>query len=205
MVVDKLPNFECYPSPADGSPGPMHSGTIHFESSMEEIEKAYLDTLQGRPADRPGIYIYIHVLFSVIYLESSICNHYICHFSYIYMLIFINTVIEMTIPSALDHTLTPTGSGKHIVQLFIQYAPYNLAPDVGSWADPAFKEAFVSRCLAIVEEYCPGFRSSILHVDALSPLDLEQIFGLPKGNIHHGSLSLHQLAYMRPAPGSNHM
>lgn len=112
---------------------------------------------------------------------------------------YLYIVIEMTIPSALDKTLAP--AGKHIVQLFIQYAPYDLAAGVGSWSDAAFKETFVNRCLAIVEEYCPGFRSSILHIDALSPLDLEQIFGLPKGNIHHGSLSLHQLAYMRPAPG----
>ena len=38
-------------------------------------------------------------------------------------------------------------------------------------------------------------------MDALSPLDLERVFGLHQGNIFHGSLSLHQLAMMRPAPG----
>jgi phytoene dehydrogenase-like protein len=57
------------------------------------------------------------------------------------------------------------------------------------------------RCLSIIEEYCPGFKSSILYQDVLSPLDLETIFGLHKGNIFHGSLALHQLAYLRPAPG----
>lgn len=29
---------------------------------------------------------------------------------------------------------------------------------------------------------------------------MEQIFGLHRGNIFHGSLSLHQLGYTRPAP-----
>lgn len=29
--------------------------------------------------------------------------------------------------------------------------------------------------------------------DVLSPLDLERIFGLHKGNIFHGALSLHQV------------
>ena len=28
LVVDRLPNFTCYPSPVDGQPGPMHRG-IH--------------------------------------------------------------------------------------------------------------------------------------------------------------------------------
>lgn len=105
----------------------------------------------------------------------------------------------MTIPSSLDATLAPPG--KHVVQLFIQFAPYDLDPSIGSWEDEKFKQAFVDRCIDIIEEYCPGFKRSILHMDVLSPLDLERVFGLYKGNIFHGSLGLHQLGYMRPAPG----
>jgi len=108
-------------------------------------------------------------------------------------------VIEMTIPSALDTTISPPG--KHVVQLFVQFAPYDVDPTVGHWADPDFKQRFVDRCLNIVEEFAPGFKSSVIGIDALSPLDLERIFGLHKGNIFHGSLSLHQLAYARPVPG----
>lgn len=164
-AIDKLPNFTCYPSPPDGSAGPMHMGTIHFESSMVEIEDAYREAVLGRPATRP--------------------------------------VVEMTIPSAVDKTLAPPG--KHVAQLFIQYAPYDVDPAVGTWEDPVFTNAFADRCIAIVEEFCPGFTKSIIGRDVLSPLDLERIFGIPKGNIHHGSLSLHQLGYTRPVPGySNH-
>jgi phytoene dehydrogenase-like protein len=57
---------------------------------------------------------------------------------------------------------------------------------------------FADRVFRIVDEYCPGFSSSVLYRDVLSPLDLERIFGLHKGNIQHGSLALHQLAYARP-------
>lgn len=111
-------------------------------------------------------------------------------------------VIEMTIPSALDPTLAPPGH--HVVQLFVQFAPYDVDSRVGSWKDARFRDKFVQRCLAIVEEFSPGFRQSIVGVDALSPLDLEYVFGLPRGNFHHGALSLHQLGYARPVPGYAH-
>ncbi len=99
--------------------------------------------------------------------------------------------IEMTIPSSADPTLAPPG--QHVVQLFVQYAPYDLDPKIGSWADPAFKTAFADRCFAIVEEFCPGFTASVVGRDVISPLDLERVFGLHKGNIFHGSLGLQQL------------
>jgi len=105
-------------------------------------------------------------------------------------------VIEMTIPSALDETISQFG--QHVIQLFIQFAPYEIDPRIGNWADPGFKQFFVQRCLDVIENHCPGFQSNILGYDALTPLDLERIFGLHKGNIFHGSLSLQQLAYLRP-------
>lgn len=108
-------------------------------------------------------------------------------------------VIEMTIPSVLDSTLAPPG--KHVVQLFVQYAPYDVDPEHGSWADDALKNAFADRVIAIVDQFCPGFSKSIIGRDVLSPLDLEKIFGLHKGSITHGALSLSQLGFLRPAPG----
>lgn len=111
-------------------------------------------------------------------------------------------VIEMTIPSSLDTTLAPPG--KHVASLFVQYAPYTLDPAVGSWEDPHFKEAFAERVFSLIDEKAPGFSGSILgKPDLLSPLDLERVFGLHGGNIFHGSLSLHQLGYTRPAPGQS--
>lgn len=115
-------------------------------------------------------------------------------------------VIEMTIPSAVDSTLVSASlPGHHVVQLFIQFAPYNVNPTIGSWEDPIFKETFAKRCFAIIDEFCPGFSDSIVGTDILSPLDLERIFGLYQGSISHGSFGIHQLGYNRPVAGySNH-
>ncbi len=50
-------------------------------------------------------------------------------------------------------------------------------------------------------EYCPTLKDSILFRQVLTPWDLEQEFGLSEGNIFHGELGLHQLAFLRPAAG----
>ncbi len=104
-------------------------------------------------------------------------------------------VIELTIPSSVDATLAPPGH--HIVQMFVQYAPYALAES--DW--DAIKSAFADRCIDAVTRYAPNFRQSILHRQVLSPLDLERRFGLTGGNIFHGAMPLHQLFGFRPVPG----
>ncbi|KAL6952074.1 hypothetical protein U1Q18_040930 [Sarracenia purpurea var. burkii] len=50
-------------------------------------------------------------------------------------------IIEMTIPSALDMTISPPG--KHVINLFIQYTPYK--PSEGSWEDTAYRWSNPSR------------------------------------------------------------
>ncbi|MDE2841190.1 MAG: NAD(P)/FAD-dependent oxidoreductase [Chloroflexota bacterium] len=104
-------------------------------------------------------------------------------------------LLEITIPTAYDPTLAP--DGKHIMGIFVQYAPYQLKDS--TWADE--KEGFVQRVLDILGAYAPNLPRAIEHVHALSPLDLEQEYGLPGGNIFHGALSLDQLFFMRPALG----
>lgn len=48
----------------------------------------------------------------------------------------------------------------------------------------------------VVEDYAPGFTDSVIGRDILTPLELERVFGLPKGNIMHSSISLCQLGYV---------
>lgn len=105
-------------------------------------------------------------------------------------------IIELTIPSTVDHTLAPPGH--HIVQMFVQYAPYQLEPGL-SW--DLIGQAFADRCIAAVDAYAPNFAASVLHRQVLTPLDLERRFALTGGNIFHGSMALHQLFSMRPVPG----
>mmetsp|Transcript_79622 Transcript_79622/g.234158 ORF Transcript_79622/g.234158 Transcript_79622/m.234158 type:complete len:841 (+) Transcript_79622:58-2580(+) len=161
LALSGLPNFACWPSPPDGSPGPQHFGTIHFENRMQELEDGYREASLGMPATRP--------------------------------------VVEMTIPSSLDDTLAPPG--RHVCQLFVQFAPYHVDPKIGSWDDPAFTEEFVQRVYDVVERFAPGFKDLIIGQDVITPLDLERIVGLHQGNICHSALSLNQLAFARPVPG----
>lgn len=55
LALRGLPNFACWPSPADGSPGPQHFGTIHFENRMQELEDGYREASLGMPATRPVV------------------------------------------------------------------------------------------------------------------------------------------------------
>ncbi len=104
-------------------------------------------------------------------------------------------VIELTIPTSVDRTLAP--EGHHIVQMFIQYAPYKLTN--AHWDDIA--DTFAQRCIDTVNHYAPNFAASVLHRQVLSPLELERRFGLTGGNIFHGAMPLHQLFGFRPVPG----
>jgi len=53
----------------------------------------------------------------------------------------------------------------------------------------------------MIEEHAPGFKNSILHRQVLTPLDLEQTYGLTEGHLYHAELALDQIFFMRPVPG----
>jgi phytoene dehydrogenase-like protein len=105
--------------------------------------------------------------------------------------------INLVVPSLLDPTMAPPG--KHVFSCFVQYAPYHLAEGPEAW--PKHRDGFGEAVISTLEEYCPSIRDRILHMQVLSPWDLEQEFGLTEGNIFHGELSLDQLLFQRPAPG----
>jgi phytoene dehydrogenase-like protein len=105
-------------------------------------------------------------------------------------------LLEITIPTAYDPSLAP--SGKHLMSIFAQYAPYRLRG--GRW-DDATRAAFVERVICLLERYAPNIRGAVEQVHALSPLDLEQDYGLTGGNIFHGDLRLDQLFALRPVAG----
>jgi phytoene dehydrogenase-like protein len=105
-------------------------------------------------------------------------------------------IIEMLIPSTLDDSLAPPGA--HVASLFCQHVAPQL-PDGRSWND--CRESVADLMIDTVERYAPGFKASVIGRAALSPLDLEQVFGLTGGDIFHGALSLDQLFWARPALG----
>jgi phytoene dehydrogenase-like protein len=106
-------------------------------------------------------------------------------------------VIEATIPSSLDKSLAP--HGQHVMSMFTQYFPYNLAADAGTLEHN--KKRYAERCIDIMTEYAPNFRNSVLNYQVLAPADLESVFGLTGGNIMQGAMNLSSLGFMRPLPG----
>jgi len=105
-------------------------------------------------------------------------------------------VVECTMPSALDSTVAPPG--KHLMSMFVQYAPYTIK---GAQWDDSAKNAFADRCFDVVERYAPGFKSSVIDRQTLTPPDLEATFNLTGGNIFQGAMNLDKLFVFRPVPG----
>ena len=103
--------------------------------------------------------------------------------------------VDCVVPTFLDPGLAPPG--RHVLTAFVQYAPYRLAE--GTWATE--REAMADRVTAAITEFAPNFARSVLARDILSPVDLEERFGLTEGNIFHGDLNLGQLFLGRPMPG----
>ena len=106
-----------------------------------------------------------------------------------------NPILECTMATALDHTLAPPG--KHILSMFIQYAPYHLK---GTTWDVE-KDRFADRCFNILEEYAPGFKASVIDRQVISPPDMERLWGITGGNIFQGSMSLSNMFSFRPVAG----
>jgi phytoene dehydrogenase-like protein len=107
-------------------------------------------------------------------------------------------VVEMMISSTLDSSLAPPG--KHVASLFVQHVAPHL-PDGRSWSNAHEKEAFADLVVETVSRHAPNFKSTVLGRQVLSPLDLEQRFGLVDGDIFHGQLGLGQLFSARPVLG----
>jgi phytoene dehydrogenase-like protein len=104
-------------------------------------------------------------------------------------------VLECTIPSVVDPTVAPPG--RHLMSMFVQYAPYELRD--GSWDDRS--DAFADRCFDLLDEYAPNFKRAVLDRQVLTPLDLERVFNLTGGNIFQGAMTPGQLFAFRPVPG----
>jgi phytoene dehydrogenase-like protein len=104
-------------------------------------------------------------------------------------------IIEMLVPTMQDDSLAP--AGKHVASLFCQH----VAPQLPcrNWDDD--RDSAAQHMIDTVDRWAPGFKSSVIGYEALSPLDLERRFGLIGGDIMHGVMSLDQLFSARPVLG----
>ena len=103
--------------------------------------------------------------------------------------------MDIIIPSMIDPEMAPPG--KHVMSIFVQYAPSDLR---GGW-DETKREAFGDAVVDTLAQYAPNLPDAILHRQVLTPWDIEREMGLTAGNIFHGELSLQQLFCMRPVVG----
>ncbi len=96
--------------------------------------------------------------------------------------------------------LEVTTSG-NTVSIHFQFAPYNLKNEGWQVAGSKVEKLAIDT----LSEYFPNLKSSIKNQKSITPLDLEQTYGLTEGDINHGQLMLDQFLFMRPMPGwSNH-
>jgi phytoene dehydrogenase-like protein len=96
--------------------------------------------------------------------------------------------------------LEVTTSG-NVISIHFQFAPYSLK--TGDW--DSGKQRIEKFALDTLSEYFPNLQSLVSRSHVITPLDLEQTYGLTEGDLNHGQLMLDQFLFMRPIPGwSNH-
>jgi len=105
-------------------------------------------------------------------------------------------IIEAIIPSVVDDSLTDA-PGSHVMSLLCKYMPYDLAG--GEHWDNR-KPAVVEAVLNHVAKFVPNLRRILVHAQCLTPLDLERLFGMTRGDICHGRMEPDQLYSARPHP-----
>jgi phytoene dehydrogenase-like protein len=84
---------------------------------------------------------------------------------------------------------TPAPEGYHLLSVFGQYAPYDLAE--GDW--PSRREEAAGQFIALIERFAPGFRDILVHHEVLGPPDIEERVGLTGGNIFQGEVTPDQM------------
>ncbi|UCF37568.1 MAG: NAD(P)/FAD-dependent oxidoreductase [Acidobacteriota bacterium] len=180
-------------------------GKEHLESDfVDQIERFKMRGSSGKvnlaldrlpdfaclPGDGPHLRGDITIAPGVAYLERAYDDSKYGRYSR-------QPFMDVVIPSLSDPTVAPPG--KHVMSIFVQYAPYHIAEGPENW--PQQKEAFGDTVIDTLSEYIPNLKDIILHRYVLTPWDLEQEYGLTEGNIFHGELSLEQLGFLRPAAG----
>jgi phytoene dehydrogenase-like protein len=140
----------------------------------------------ANPADLHGR---IHIGPSVDYLERA-------YDASKYGGISSQPYLDVTIPSLLDPGLCPPN--RHVMSVYVQYAPYKLAAGI-DWAGA--RDQLATTVVRTLERYSPGFGNAVEHRHVLTPVDLEERYGLTNGHIHHGETALDQLFSMRPILG----
>jgi phytoene dehydrogenase-like protein len=172
-------------------PTPLVDGVRNFKfrgsSGKVNLALSGLPNFTCMPGLGPHLRGAISISPSIEYLERAYDDAKYGEFSE-------HPYMDIVIPSMIDPEMAPPG--KHVMSIFVQYAPYHLN---GGWND-ARREAFGDAVVKTLAKYAPNIESLILHRQVLTPDDIERITGLSEGNIFQGELALQQLFFLRPVP-----
>jgi phytoene dehydrogenase-like protein len=161
---------------------------IRGSSAKVNLSLDALPNFTSMPGNGPHLAGAISISPSIDYIERAYDDAKYGEFSR-------RPYLDIILPSMLDPSMSPPG--KHVMSIFVQYAPYHLKN--GTW--PENREALGDTVVETLSEYAPNMKDIILHRQVLTPWDLEQEFGLTEGNIFQGELTLDQLFFLRPVPG----
>ena len=160
------------------------SATFRMNVALSELPR-----FQSRPEPGPHLASGIIIASSLGYMERAYLDARTSGVSRA-------PIIEMLVPTVIDPSLAPPGA--HVASLFCQHFAYSL-PEGRSWH--AERERIADSIIETVDALAPNFKRSVIGRLALSPLDLEERFGLTGGDIFHGALGLDQLWAARPVLG----
>jgi phytoene dehydrogenase-like protein len=99
---------------------------------------------------------------------------------------------------ASTHPYVETSARNGTIAAHVQYAPYHLAD--GAW-DAERRRALGETVIGTLETHVPDLRGRVAVREVLTPLDLEERYGVTEGHLYHGELTLDQILFMRPVPG----
>ena len=91
---------------------------------------------------------------------------------------------------------TPAPEGKHLMSVFGQYAPYDLA---GSDWDGR-REEVARQFIGLISRFAPDFEGCLADHEVLGPPDIEARIGLTGGNIFQGEVTPDQMWEGRLSP-----
>jgi phytoene dehydrogenase-like protein len=91
---------------------------------------------------------------------------------------------------------TPAPEGAHLLSVFGQYAPYELAS--GTW--DSRREEVARQFISLIDRFAPGFEDRLIAHEVLGPPDIEERIGLTGGNIFQGEVTPNQMWTERLSP-----
>jgi phytoene dehydrogenase-like protein len=136
-------------------------------------------------ADGEALHGRLHIGPEIDYLERAFDDSKYGAFSQ-------HPYLEVTIPSLTDPTLAP--AGKHVMSIYMQYAPFKLK--AGDWKSQ--RDALGNAVVKTLSEYAPNLACMVENGQIITPQDLEDTYGLTGGHIFHGELALDQFFTTRP-------